>query len=302
MPLGPGRCGRTEGILMMSSVDACIIDAAPVNRATAAAIEAAEALAWADMYAAAPREWAEAAGQGFCRIGGTLVLSWAAAGRRYFSRAIGLGVLEPATEPAIDAILGLWHQQDIGMFLIQSLPACVPRAYEVWLRERGLEPFDAQDRIVRSGEPAKPVADASDRELIVERVEPGTAEEWSRFLQRVYHLDTGPWLPRLIGRERWHQYVVRERGEIVAARGMYIAPDGYAWLGMDGPVPGITTDDYEPDAVICARIVEDGVANGARSFIADIEAPSAQMDTPAYAQFAALGFRRPYVRTHWTRF
>jgi len=36
------------------------------------------------------------------------------------------------------------------------------------------------------------------------------------------------------------------------------------------------------------------------SALADIEAPSEAMDTPAYEYFAALGFSRPYVRTHWT--
>jgi hypothetical protein len=117
----------------------------------------------------------------------------------------------------------------------------------------------------------------------------------------VYRLDTGPWLQRLIGRPGWHEYVAREGGEIVAARGMFIGPDGAAWLGMDGPVPGVMTDDYEPDAALCAYAVADGLTRGATSFLADIELPSAELDTPAYGYFARLGFRRPYVRTHWTR-
>jgi len=37
------------------------------------------------------------------------------------------------------------------------------------------------------------------------------------------------------------------------------------------------------------------------SFLADIEAPSTELDTPAYATFARLGFRRPYVRMHFAR-
>ena len=82
----------------------------------------------------------------------------------------------------------------------------------------------------------------------VERVGPETAAEWSAFLQRTYRLDAAPWLPRLIGRAGWHQYVAREAGEIVAARGMYIGPSRTAWWGMDGPVPGVMTPDYEPDA------------------------------------------------------
>ncbi len=69
---------------------------------------------------------------------------------------------------------------------------------------------------------------------------------------------------------------------------------------MDGPVPGIHTDDHEPDAALCAAMVADGLARGARGFLADIEAPSAELQGPAYDTFARLGFRRPYVRTHWT--
>jgi hypothetical protein len=82
---------------------------------------------------------------------------------------------------------------------------------------------------------------------------------------------------------------------------MFIGPDGAAWLGMDGPVPGVMTDDYEPDAALCAFMVADALAHGARSFLADIELPSDAMDTPAYRYFGELGFTRPYVRTHWTR-
>jgi hypothetical protein len=276
------------------------MDVTPVGLEDAATIEAAEARAWADLYAAAPAEFAETAGVDSVQIDGALVLRWAATGRRYFSRAIGLGVVTPATEEALDEILDAFRQAGIDMFLLQSLPHCRPGQYGDWLRERGLEPFDAQDRVVRDDSAASPAA-TDERGLGVERVGPETADEWAAFTQRVYRLDTGQWLQALIGRPGWHQYVAREAGEIVAARGMYIGPDGTAWLGMDGPVPGVTTDDYEPDAAICEAIVRDGLALGVRRFIADIEASSSALDTPAYAYFARLGFRRPYVRTHYTR-
>jgi hypothetical protein len=273
------------------------MDTAPVSAAEAAAIEAAEARAWVDLYSAAPRSWADGAGLGTRWVGGALVLSWAATGRRYFSRAIGLGVTEPATPGAIDEILRGWDEEGITMFLLQSLPHCRPERYDELLRERGLEPFDAQDRIVRGGEPAT----AFPAELAVERVEADTADEWAEFLQRVYRLDTGPWLQELIDRPGWHQYVAREDGQVVAARGMFIGTDGVAWLGMDGPVPFVMWDEHEPDAALCARMVADGLTAGATSFITDIEAPSAELDTPSYDYFGRLGFRRPYVRTHYTR-
>ena len=95
--------------------------------------------------------------------------------------------------------------------------------------------------------------------------------------------------------------MAREEGRIVACRGMYIGPDDAAWLGMDGPVPGVTTDDYDPDAALLEFMVADGLCLGARSFLADIEAPAEALDTPAYDTFGRLGFRRPYVRTHHAR-
>jgi hypothetical protein len=265
----------------------------------AAAIEAAEARAWADMYAAAPREFAESAGVATRTVAGALVISWAATGRRYFSRTIGLGVMEPATAAAVDDIVDGYADAGIGMFLIASQPHS--RGLEEILRERGFEPFDVQERVLRGAgpvpEPRRPRS--PDRHLEVERVAGATADEWAEFLQRVYSLDTGRWLQALVDRPRWHQYVAREDGEIVAARGMYVTPERVAWVGMDGPVPGLGTQDFEPDAALWERIVADGLAAGARSFIADIEAPSPSRDTLAYRYFDALGFRVPYARTHW---
>ena len=46
---------------------------------------------------------------------------------------------------------------------------------------------------------------------------------------------------------------------------------------------------------------EEALDDGARSFVADIESPSAHQATPAYETFGRLSFTRPYLRTHWTR-
>jgi hypothetical protein len=285
----------------MRSAAVHTIDTSPVDLRTAAAIESAEAGAWADMYAAAPRDFAQSAGVATRTVGGALVISWAATGRRYFSRTIGLGVIEPATPKALDDIVDGYADAAVAMFLIASQPHCRPEGFEDALRERGFEPFDAQDRVVRGGAPLRHTAlpRSDDRDLDVERVTSATTDEWAEFVQRVYRLDTGSWLQALVGRRRWRQYVAREDGRVVAARGMYVTPHRVAWVGMDAPVPGLSTPDFEPDAALWERIVADGLAAGARMFIADVEAPSPAYDTPAYEYFAALGFRVPYARTHW---
>jgi hypothetical protein len=275
--------------------------AAPVGLAAARRVEAAEARAWVDSYAAAPADFAAEAGLGSEQVEGTTVLRWAATGRRYFSRTIGLGVAQPATEEALDEIIGGYEAAGISMFLIQSLPHCQPAQYVEWLRDRGLEAFDTQDRVIRGSAPLGPARAERERSLRVERIRPETADEWAAFLEHVYGLETGRWLPRLVGRPGWHPYVAREDGEIVAARTMFIGPDGFAWWGMDGPVPGLGTDDFEPDAALCEQMLRDGLRLGVCCFLADIEAPSAAMDTPAYEYFGRLGFSRPYVRTHHAR-
>jgi hypothetical protein len=45
--------------------------------------------------------------------------------------------------------------------------------------------------------------------------------------------------------------------------------------------------------------VHDGLKMGAKLFVADIEKPDPKMDTPAYLDFARLGFSRPYFRTNY---
>src|SRR3954454_4606104 len=92
------------------------IETTPATAREAAAIEAAEATAWADLYAAAPAAWAHRAGLETRWMGPTLALSWAATGRRYFSRAIARGVTEPATPAAIDSLLDHWRARGIDMF------------------------------------------------------------------------------------------------------------------------------------------------------------------------------------------
>src|SRR5437588_7111473 len=118
------------------AVSTAALDTTPVDLRTAASIEAVEARAWADLYAAAPADWARHAGLETEEVGGALVLRWATTGRRYFSRTIGLGVSEPAGRAAIEKILDGFERAGITMFLLQSLPHCRPMDYESRLGSR----------------------------------------------------------------------------------------------------------------------------------------------------------------------
>ena len=268
----------------------------------AAAIETIEARAWADLVAACPPPHAASIGLRARWLGAALVLQCPGGGfdRGLFNRPIGLGVVEPASRADVAAIVAGFEAAGVGRSMIVSQPQCRPDAYLDWLAELGLEARGAWDRVVRGGAPLATTARGETaRGFAVSPVDSGTVDEWIDLLVGVYRVDAGPWLRALHGRPGWRHYLATEDGTPVAARSMYLpGPGATAFLAIDGPVPGVMTADYEPDAAILARIVEDGLRHGARGFAADIEAPSPARDTPAYGTFARLGFTVPYTRTH----
>jgi hypothetical protein len=270
--------------------------------AQAAAIEAVEARAWADLVAACPPRHAARIGLEARWAGPVLVVGCPGGGfdRGLFNRPIGLGVLAPATRSAVAEIASGLAASGAIRFMLVSQPQCAPAEYPRWLAELGLEPRGSWDRVVRDGAPFALAADgAGGREFAVSLVGPDAVEEWSELLVGAYRVDAGPWLRALHGRPGWRHYLAYEQGRPVAARSMYVpGPGAVAFLAVDGPVPGVMTADYQPDAAILARIVEDGVRLGVAGFAADIEAPAPGRDTPAYSTFARLGFRIPYTRTH----
>jgi hypothetical protein len=272
---------------------------------SAAAIEAVEARAWDDLVAACPPGHAARIGLEAGWAGPVMVVRCPGGGfdRGLFNRPIGLGVFEPATRAAVADIAARLAATGATRSMLLSQPQCTPADYEGWLAELGLQPRGAWDRVVRDGAPPAAGDDGSGaREIAVSLVRPDAVEEWSELLVGVYQVDAGPWLRALHGRAGWHHYLARERGRPVAARSMYLpGPGEVAFLAVDGPVPGVMTADYGPDAAILARIVADGLRLGAAGFAADIEAPSPARDTPAYATFGRLGFRIPYTRTHHMR-
>ena len=277
------------------------MDTRPVDNATAAAIESAEARAWADLIAAAPADFAARVGLRAERVGRALAIGCVGGGfdRGLFNRPIGLGVVEPATRGAVRSLVESYRQSGAQRFMLVSQPHCRPAEFDGWLREEGLVDAGSWDRVVRADAPLGARAGDAGRDISVRRVGVEQVTLWSGFLADVYGVEAEPWLRGLHEHAFWRHYLAYEDGRPVGARSMYLpGPGELAFRAGDGPVPGVMTADHEPDARICERIVTDGLAVGARGFVADIEAPSPAMDTPAYTIFAALGFRRPYARTH----
>ncbi|MGA7932091.1 MAG: hypothetical protein WCA35_00790 [Kovacikia sp.] len=261
-------------------------------------LEMTEINAWIDIYKAAPTEYAQQYQLQVKHLESVVILLCKAIPFRHFNSVMGLGLREPATEQLVDEVLEVFEQETINAFYIHLIPPCQPDSLADWLQSRNLKLLGSWDRIYRDGAPLL-TSKSPDSNFRVERVTSETASDWAGYIDSIYGLPTKPWLMALVGRDGWHHYILRQGTEIVAARSMYLDSSGIAWLGIDAPVPGVMAPSYDLDDQICREIVEAGLRLGARYFITDIEAPASTMETPAYHNFGALGFKRLYLRSNY---
>ena len=273
----------------------------PVSAAFAAQLEASEVNAWLDMYAAAPADFAQRHALDILRVDDIVLTRCPTIPFVHFNCALNLGMGVPATEDQLDRVIKCYEEAGIRSFAVFHIPHSQPAALPDWFAARNLQLRGGWERIYRDNAPSPEVIRAADGGLRVEEVTPATAMEWATYICQMYRLPNEPWLLALVGRPGWHHYTLRQADAIVAVRSMYIHHDGMAWLGVEAPVPGLMAPSFALDAQLCQAMVGEGLTRGVRYFTADIEAPSPEMNTPAYRHFEALGFKRPYFRAHYCR-
>lgn len=271
-----------------------------VPRALSRAIERAEVNAWRDLYAAAPADFATKVGLSIVEDGD---LAWTVCTTIpliHFNCVKNFGVDSPATEGQLDRLLAQYREQGVLRPWFYVNPHSEPSKLKCWLEARGMHHLSGWERIFRDAKPlpGEPLFQMDG--VAVERVTAGTAAEWAGFIDRQYRLPTSPWLLALVGRQGWHHCMARRDGAVVAVRSLFIGPDGACWSGIDAPVPGIMAPSFDLDAMLGEALVRDGLAAGAKLFVADIEAPHLGRDGPAYRNYAELGFSIAYFRSHYS--
>ena len=272
-----------------------------VSEGLAIRLESCEISAWQDLYAAAPVAFAQAHGLGIERIETVVMTRCATIPFTHFNCVMNLGLTAPATQQQLAATLAQYRHNLIKSFTFYHVPFSKPRELPDWFRSSGFELTGGWDRIYRDHRALADCALPPGDDLEVETVTATTAREWASFIDTTYGLPTSPWLLALVGRPGWHHYILRQRRQCVAARSMYMHHDGMVWFGIDAPVPGVMAPSFDWDLRLCQAMVRDALALGAQCFVADIEAPSPQMETTAYRHFASLGFRGAYFRGHYRR-
>lgn len=272
----------------------------PIPPVLATQIETAEINAFVDLYTAAPPDFARPLGLELRRLGEVVFTLCPAIPFVHFNCVFNLGLGQPASAAQLDELLETYRQAGVGSFAIYHNPHCHPAQLTEWFAARKLQSDDGWDRIFMDSAPLAASQGAPTGPGQVEKVDRKNAEEWADFIDNCYGLSTKPWLLSLVVRPGWHHYLLRVEQQLVAVRSLYLHPDQVAWMGIEAPVPGVMGPTFDLDFQLCQVMVRDALGMGAKLVAADIEAAEPNMDSPAYGNFASLGFRRSYFRSHYT--
>ncbi|HVS25645.1 MAG TPA: GNAT family N-acetyltransferase [Gammaproteobacteria bacterium] len=190
-----------------------------------------EARAMADMYAAAP----SALELRVETIAGTTLLIAPRIPVSYFNRAIGLGVFEPATQAALDAIVERFAAAGAADYWLHLNPVAKPVQLTEWLGARGFAPPPRRTwaKFLRGPEPyaARPSS------LSVRQASPHDAAAIAQTVCAAFGMPPAlaPWFAALVGRPGWRFVVAEAEGKIAATGAAFI--DGEtAWLGVGATV------------------------------------------------------------------
>lgn len=257
-------------------------------------IEQTEILAWKDLIDAASNNFKEKNGLAHKNIGGGLAINFQKMPVPLFNRVIGLGLTESVTQAIVNEIISFYSHNE--KYIIHYSSPMNPANTDSLLIENGFFLAGSWERIVRSSEP---LTENINNDIQIKLVDASLQESWVSFLMETYNFNFHEWPYSFSLRNNWSHYIAYENGKIVACRSFFMTKHKTLFSGVDAPVPGVMTSNYNPDFAIWQVAIRDGLNKGVELFVADIELPDPEKKGMAYEGFKTLGFEIPYTRFHY---
>jgi GNAT superfamily N-acetyltransferase len=259
-------------------------------------VDAVEAAAFADLYAAASEPLARSLGLRVARIAGAMLLHAPGIPLSMFNRAIGLGVHRTLTEADLDAAIASFRSAGYASYWIHHNPFAAPASLVEWLGARGFVAAARRSwaKMLRGPEP---IADI-DVDFEVRRSVAGEAEAIAEVVCSAFGMPKlfVPWMAALVDRPRWRAYAALDAGEIVGAGFLYL--DGTtAWLGIGGVLPEMRGRNAHR-ALMALRIREAGAA-GCTDIVTETGEAVGDEPNPSLANMYFCGFRRVCSRLNF---
>ena len=257
--------------------------------ADAQQLESVEADAWGDLFSEC--------GLSVSDVGGVTVLRAPAFENPDMNRAIGLGVVAPATEEQLDAVIA-----EFGTavpYFLQVVPDTNPPELHDWITARGFEKRRRWVKLWRSlHEP--PGFELRDMAPFIDAVRPKDATTWARTLAAGFGFpeDLTKWFAPLVRRDEWRCYLAYVKGEVAGAGLMHMA-NRAAELTM-----GCALKPFRGKGVqgaLIERRLSDAYKEGARIAVCEAAEDVPGKPNPSLHNLLRLDFQEAYKRENYQK-
>jgi hypothetical protein len=259
-------------------------------------LEAVEAGACREIFAAAPQDLAAALGIRTVEVAGATLLIASGIPDPFFNRVIGLGVHRPATEAELDQVIATYREAGCKKWWLHLTPGAQPAAIPKWLAARGFAPPPRRSwaKMLRATEPPPSFATTLEVRQAMSSEFGATAEA----ICRAYGMPIAftPWFESISRRAHWRTYAAIEHGSVVGAGLLYL--DGAsAWLGAGG-----VRSEYRgrnAHRVLMAMRIADAIAAGCNRITTETGEPVSDEPNPSLANMQRCGFSKVYSRLNY---
>jgi hypothetical protein len=267
---------------------------APIPDYEAAALaDRAEALAWADFFAAAPDAAKIKLGLRVERIADATLLIAPGSPMALINRAIGLGMHREANAGDVDRIVERYREAGSAEWRLLWSPAAQPEDMQSILAAKRFA-FPAVSSWVKMGRGSETPPHV-ESDLSVTEAWQGQADEVARIVVDAFGMPSfmAEWLARVRGRIGWKMYAVLDGTEVVGGGCLFLSGD-LAWLGWAAIAEPHRCRGGQ--GALIARRIEDAIASGARHIVTETGEPVGDESNPSLNNMMRCGFAKMFSR------
>lgn len=256
-----------------------------------------EAQAFEAMFDAAPRPLKERLGLHVRRVADATLLLAPGLPTPMFNRAIGLGLREPATVAAVDAVAQAYRQAGSAAWWLHWNPHAGPAQFESRLQAAGYAtpPRRSWAKMLRTTEAAPDFGTG----LRVTDALGGRALEVARIAVQAFEMPPFmvDWLSRMQGDGPWRMYAVMDGACVVGGGCLYLGP-GVAWLGVAAIAPSHRGRGGQ--AALMSHRIAQARAAGAHWVVTETGEPTSVGEAnPSLANMRRCGFNQVASRLNF---
>lgn len=255
--------------------------------AAAALADEAEALAFADLYAAAPAHLQTQLKLRVEQLAGATVLLAPGMPSPMFNRVIGLGLQQGASMDDVASLIGTYRRAGHPGWWLHWSPFAGPRELPAQLVQMGFTQPARRSwaKVLRAAGAAPHIP----TDLNIGLASDAQAGDVARVIAQAFEMPPFmvDWLHGLHGRPGWGLYAVTADAAVVGGGCLFRSGD-LAWLGMGAVVPSHRRRGGQ--GALMARRIADATEAGARHIVTETGEPIADEPNPSLANMKRCGF------------